>query len=252
MADIWFRNNVFFIISKGCIFTDTDERLLNDILKYFEPESNRYLDNSVVISDYMAPDMQAIEKKLLIENGNYHICLVVGVYNTADITQAPEELYAHRGMVNYYTSWDEVSKAFIDIISKYGIVNEPIKKPPAGMSKASRPVKNVIDMDMAITEESMQEIAKNIAIQQEFDNINAPRKKSKKTKQSGISEARRQKYTNINNTPTIEYETMTRFAQREEIPNKIQLYDDDDDDPAYSRFNGIHIDGKTKMPSLFR
>ena len=208
--NIWFRNNVFFIFSKGCIFSSSDESIFNELLTLFKPSSKKYLANQILITSYEDNDMKAIEKKLLIESGNYHICLVVGVYNSANLNTAPEDALKHRGLINYYTSWEEVSTAIIEYAAKYGFRN-----------------KEVVETKKEDITLNNKEIKKNISLRQDLGEMN-PRRTKRKRQHEGYAERIRNANSFV--PPPVEFNPLTHIQQNlKEVPNKVELYDEDDD-----------------------
>lgn len=94
----WFKNYVALVFSIGCIFNKNDQVKLNEILKLFENSGNYgFLMNYHKVMTYEDPLIQAIEKKLEIGNGNYHLFLVP-IVQTKDpdiLSNAPEQKYAY-------------------------------------------------------------------------------------------------------------------------------------------------------------
>ena len=122
----WFQTNVFFIFSSGCIFSDDDKKRLDGILTLFKPnnKSNKYLMNKVLYTNYENDKMKSIENKLAIVNGNYHVCAVVGVYDTADLNDAPETTLARHGLISCHFLWEDIQTTILEYIKKYGYENE--------------------------------------------------------------------------------------------------------------------------------
>lgn len=120
---MWFRNNVFFIFSTGCIYDEEDDELFANILEIFQ-ENDRiaFLDNNIMVLDYNNPLMKSIEDKMAISNGNYHVCCVPAVYKTANTTNAPEGLFMRQGLLAKYISWEEITDFITSCVSKYGLL----------------------------------------------------------------------------------------------------------------------------------
>lgn len=218
----WFRNNVFFLFSKGCIFSKDDEKMMSEILRLFVPSESKFLDNKIIISDYHDNDIKAIEKKLLIDNGNYHICLIIGVYLDADLERAPEKMLAAHGLVNYFLSWSEVKDAITNYIADYGFRLKEIPKP-----------KELLNIK--ISKESLNEIEKETALRNDFDKINI-RKKKNPLQRAGIYERIRNAKIGIV-APNVEFEPLKRDFMPKEVPNAVQFYDDD---------SAFAVDGRTE------
>jgi len=135
----WFKNNVAFIFSKGCIFNEDDIANMQDVLNVFIDDHNgtRFLDNIYKILDYENDMIKSIENQMAIGNGNYHILLVTLVLNDADITKAPEIQYMKVGLIQKYMNWKQINDIVTESLAKYGVVSE---KPIAKRSSVSNPV----------------------------------------------------------------------------------------------------------------
>lgn len=146
---IWFSNNVFFIFSSGCIFSEDDKRRLDGILTLFKSRGNsRYLMNKVMYANYENDKMRSVENKLAIVNGNYHICAVIGVYESADITKAPEPSLARHGLISYHFSWDDIQTTIIEYIKKYGYDAKIEDTEDCDNDKFVIKHKDILDMDL--------------------------------------------------------------------------------------------------------
>ena len=223
--NVWFRNNVFFIFSKGCIFSDSDEKRLNEVLEYFNSLSPVYLNNKYVIMDYTQSGIEAIEKKLLIEQGNYHICLIIGVYDSADISKAPEKEYAKHGLISYYTSWQDVTDAFVKIIGTYGYKNKR-KLPEYADTIRPSQIPEYLDPQAAV------DIAYNLDLQNDLDKLNQPQEKIKTVKEGLYERIRNEKH-KYPAQDTIGSLLPRNTKNVKEIPHKIEFYDDEYYDDEY-------------------
>ena len=121
----WFKNYVALVFSIGCIFNKNDQIKLNEILKLFENSGNYgFLMNYHKVMTYEDPLVQAIEKKLEIGNGNYHLFLVP-IVQTKDpkvLSKAPEQKYSYSGTVEKFCEWNEIYNYMKTIISRYGLM----------------------------------------------------------------------------------------------------------------------------------
>ena len=120
--NLWFRNNVAMIFSMGAIFSEADQHKLSEILQMFQQtdetgkiasartDNAAFLLNAYKVSNYHDPFIKALEQRLEIGNGNYHIC-VIPIVTTEDVNilkHAPEECYKYAGPVDKYCEWDAV------------------------------------------------------------------------------------------------------------------------------------------------
>ena len=126
----WFKNNVSFYFSKGCVFDDFDMKYLQTIESYFDKNNNIYLANVYQISDYFSNRTQSLEKLLNISNGNYHILLILVVIteDKSILENAPESLFSKYGIVDYYINHSDISNILKILFSKYSLINEPEEK----------------------------------------------------------------------------------------------------------------------------
>ena len=75
---LWFAKNVAFIFGVGAIYDENDARIMDTIINYFdEKQLVAHLENHYRIESYDESKLiQEIEKKLKIQNGNYHVFMV--------------------------------------------------------------------------------------------------------------------------------------------------------------------------------
>lgn len=122
----WFKDNVAFVFSKGCIFNEDDEVNMKKVLSVFvNNNSSRFLDNMYEIRNYDDAMVQRIENQLAIGNGNYHVLLVLIVLKGADVSKAPEEKYNRLGLVRKYVNWEDINVLMTDSLTKYGLISVP-------------------------------------------------------------------------------------------------------------------------------
>lgn len=124
---IWFKDYVSLIFSIGCIFTEKDREKLNEILKCFENDGEvGFLMNYKKVLNYDDKLVQAIEQRMEIGNGNYHVCLI-SLVSTSDkdiLAKAPEKQYSVSGIINKYCEWRDIYDYMKQIVAKYGLVVE--------------------------------------------------------------------------------------------------------------------------------
>ena len=126
-ANYWFTKNVYILFSTGKIFDVFDSEFFEEVLSYFDRDAGSvYIGCRYKVSNYEDTTVKRIEEKLALENGNYHLLAVVIVYATEEnLEDAPEELFAARGIVKYCIDHDEIKELMFNFIDKYGlIVNE--------------------------------------------------------------------------------------------------------------------------------
>lgn len=124
---MWFKDNVALVFLTGCIFTELDRTNMNIYLNMFNEMSNvAYLLNYHPILAYTDELAQAIEEKMEIGNGNYHMCLVTIVLakDQSVLNNAPEPQYTASGIIQKYTEWPSISKFMNEVMARYGLVNK--------------------------------------------------------------------------------------------------------------------------------
>lgn len=128
-AKAWFKDNIAFIFSIGCIFNESDRLKLNELLKTFSNDGHvGFLMNYYKVLDYNNDLIKAIEQKMIINNGNYHVCLFVIVLSSDQevLRKAPEDQYSITGVISKYCEWTEIFQYMQRIIAKYGLATEQI------------------------------------------------------------------------------------------------------------------------------
>ena len=124
---LWFKDYVALIFSVGCIFNSNDRERLNEILRAFEnDEEIGFLMNFKKVASYNDKLIKAIEERMEIGNGNYHVCLIT-IVTTNDsniLSRAPEAQYRVSGVINKYCEWNEIQDYITQITAKYGLVTE--------------------------------------------------------------------------------------------------------------------------------
>ena len=124
-AKQWFKDYVALVFSIGCIFNATDQNKLNEILKLFENSGNYgFLMNYHKVMSFNDPLIQAIEKKMEIGNGNYHVCLITIVQSRDPkvLSSAPEEKYKYSGTIEKFCEWPDIYDYMKSIVARYGLI----------------------------------------------------------------------------------------------------------------------------------
>lgn len=123
---IWFSKNVAFIFGIGAIYDEEDDKIMNNVMAYFNNNhENAFLMNHHRVEGYLESKLiQEIERKLKLDNGNYHVFLVPIVY-TSDpkiLSQSPEPKYSVSGIVDKYMKWQTITNYLREVIAKYGLI----------------------------------------------------------------------------------------------------------------------------------
>lgn len=121
----WFKDYVALVFSIGCIFNSNDQLKLNEILKLFENSGDYgFLMNYHKVLSYEDPLIKAIEKKMEIGNGNYHLCLItiVQTQNPSILQLAPEQKYRFSGTIEKFCEWNDIYRFMKEIVARYGLM----------------------------------------------------------------------------------------------------------------------------------
>lgn len=134
-ANLWFTKNVYLLFSIGKIFDAMDSEFFYYVIDYFNKETQSiYLGCRYKVLNHKQDIIKKIEKKIHIENGNYHVLMVIIVYaKESKLDDAPEDLFNNRGIVKYCIDHEEIKEAMLQFLDRYGLItNEPqiIKTPP--------------------------------------------------------------------------------------------------------------------------
>jgi hypothetical protein len=120
----WFNDNVAFLFSLGCIFDENDRKYINEIIDVFtDNKHSGFLKNYYRIASYTDDMIKAAEKKLAVENGNYHILLIVLVFDGADFENAPETEFKRAGIIQHFLEWKHVVRYISMMIARYGLIS---------------------------------------------------------------------------------------------------------------------------------
>ena len=143
----WFKDYVALVFSIGCIFNATDQLKLNEILKLFENSGNiGFLMNYHKVMNYEDELIKAIEQKMEIGNGNYHLCLIT-IVQTQDpkiLEDAPEEKYKYSGTIEKFCEWKDIYSYMKEIVARYGLLTpmEPVRIHKTASEKATWEIGN--------------------------------------------------------------------------------------------------------------
>lgn len=124
---IWFKDYVALIFSIGCIFNESDNIKLNEIMKCFNNDGETgFLMNYKKVLNYDDRLIKAIEEKMEIGNGNYHVCLItiVTTNNKEILENSPERQYSISGVINKYCEWKDIFAYMNQIVARYGVITE--------------------------------------------------------------------------------------------------------------------------------
>lgn len=135
--NIWFSQHVYMLFSLGRIFDRDDQQFFASVNNYFNQENEMYLSCNHDTMNYKDDLIKKIEKQIGIDNGNYHLLLVLIVYADEDeLEHPPEFLFSTSGIVKWAIESDEIKEIMLTFLSRYGIATEDIvpHKIPARIS----------------------------------------------------------------------------------------------------------------------
>ena len=119
--NIWFTQHVYMLFSFGRIFDNNDKQFYKSVNNYFNKDNEMYLDCRHDAMNYKDELIQKIERQIGIENGNYHLLLVVIVYGKTNMENPPEDLFANTGIVKWAIESDEIKEIMLTFLNKYGL-----------------------------------------------------------------------------------------------------------------------------------
>ena len=123
--NVWFSKHVYMMFSLGKIFSRNDSSFLQSVLNYFNKENEIYLSNKYDVLNYNDDLVKRIEQNINIDNGNYHIMLVLIVYaNENELKESPEYLFNSSGIVKYLIGTEDIKQVMLTLLNKYGIATE--------------------------------------------------------------------------------------------------------------------------------
>lgn len=135
--NIWFSKHVYMLYSIGKIFSKKDNQYMDSVISYFNKENEIYLSAKYDVMNYTDELIKKVEEYINIDNGNYHILLVVIVYgNDDELKNAPEYLFSSSGIVKYAINNEEIKEIMLTFLDRYGIATETFisTKQPAYIS----------------------------------------------------------------------------------------------------------------------
>lgn len=151
----WFFNNITFIFVEGMVFDEEDTERMNGVLSCFQDLPNKaYLNNRYLLLNYDDEVAMAIENKIGIENGNYHI--MMGVINQAGAEQiktAPMVCFRQSGLLYCETKWETIETRMSGFVSNFGLIYEDKGKGDIhGIKNQQRITReNYFDLDPAVS-----------------------------------------------------------------------------------------------------
>lgn len=191
---IWFSKNVAFIFAIGSIKDEEDDELLNTVLSYFENNNESgFLMNHYRVLDYNDKLVIELENKLKIANGNYHVLLAPIVYaSDEELNNAPELQFKHKGPVKKLVKWQQITEYMRELMSKYGLITNLIRKHDAmnyEFDKNVKEDKGVYYIGDTMNDDNDSEIDSNLAFQRELhDNYNERVRRGKTSRDGDVNE----------------------------------------------------------------
>lgn len=123
--NIWFSKHVYMLFSIGRIFDRNDQNFMESVMNYFNKNNEMYLSAKHDVMNYSDELIGKIEKQIGIENGNYHIMLVLIVYaSDEELLESPEFLFNTSGIVKWAIESDEIKEIMLTFLNRYGIATE--------------------------------------------------------------------------------------------------------------------------------
>ena len=123
--NLWFSQHVYMLFSLGRVFDKNDSNFFDSVVNYFNQENEIYLGCSYDIMNYKDDLVKKIEQQIGIENGNYHLLLVLIVYaNDAELEHTQEYLFSTSGIVKWAIESDEIKDIMLTFLNRYGIATE--------------------------------------------------------------------------------------------------------------------------------
>ena len=131
--NVWFSQHVYMLFSMGRIFDKNDQSFFKTVNTYFDTDSGIYLSCHRDVMNYKDDLVKKIERQIGIDNGNYHLMLVLIVYGKEEaLENPPENLFASAGIVKWAIEADEIKEIMMTFLHKYGFAtrsNVPHKIP---------------------------------------------------------------------------------------------------------------------------
>ena len=123
--NVWFSQHVYMLFSMGRIFDKDDQSFFKTVNTYFDTDSGVYLSCHHDVMNYKDDLVKKIERQIGIDNGNYHLLLVLVVYGKEKaLENPPENLFASAGIVKWAIDADEIKEIMMTFLSKYGFTTQ--------------------------------------------------------------------------------------------------------------------------------
>lgn len=123
--NVWFCQHVYMLFSMGRIFDRNDQEFYNTVNTYFDADSGVYLNCYHDTMNYKDDLVKKVERQIGIDNGNYHLLLVLIVYGKPkELENPPEYLFASSGIVKWAIEADEIKEIMMTFLGKYGLVTQ--------------------------------------------------------------------------------------------------------------------------------
>lgn len=126
-ANKWFSEHVYMLFSIGKVFDKDDRSFMDSVLNYFSKPNECYLACRYDVLSYKNSTVQEIENNIAVENGNYHILLVVIVYADKDeLEESPEFMFNTSGIVKWTADPEMIKDIMLMFLNRYGIATEKV------------------------------------------------------------------------------------------------------------------------------
>ena len=123
--NMWFGQHVYMLFSMGRIFDRNDQEFYKTVNTYFDTDSGIYLNCYHDTMNYKDDLVKKVEKQIGIDNGNYHLMLVLIVYGKPkELENPPEFLFSSAGVVKWAIEAEEIKEIMMTFLSKYGLVTQ--------------------------------------------------------------------------------------------------------------------------------
>ena len=123
--NMWFSKHVYMLFSMGRIFDRDDQAFYKTVNNYYNTDNEMYLDCHHDIMNYKDDMVQKIERQIGIENGNYHLLLVLIVYGKDDeLKDPPEYLFSTSGIVKWAIETEEIKEIMLTFLNRYGLATQ--------------------------------------------------------------------------------------------------------------------------------
>lgn len=125
---LWIWKNLGLIFSIGVVFEDEDEKIMAEIINYFNNSQSSFIPCQYQVLNYNDDFIKIVEKKFGIHNGNYHYLLIpfVMTSDAEELKKAPEHKYSYFGPVNVLQTPNDIVNYIIEVNNFYGAVKSDI------------------------------------------------------------------------------------------------------------------------------